>query len=113
MAGGEFVARNLEALNFKGRHVSIAFLRGPTAEVNIFQIMRKQLRLSGSTMKARSFAEKARLAAAIEANVWPLIASGAMKLTIDQTLPLAAAAEAHRRMEAGAHIGKILLKTGG
>lgn len=110
MAGGDFVARNLETLNFKGRHVSIAFLRGPVAEINLFQIMRKQLRLSGSTMKARSLAEKARLAAAIEAKVWPLFASGAVKPVTDRIYPLAEAAEAHRRMEAGRHIGKILLR---
>ncbi|NWG92550.1 MAG: NAD(P)H-quinone oxidoreductase, partial [Parvularculaceae bacterium] len=54
MAGGDFVARNLEALNFMGRHVSIAFLRGVKAEINLFEVMRKRLRLSGSTMKARS-----------------------------------------------------------
>lgn len=110
MAGGDFVARNLEALNVKGRHVSIAFLRGPSAEINILQIMRKQLRLSGSTMKARPFAEKARLAAAIEREIWPLLAAGTKLQEIDRIFPLEAAADAHRRMEAGAHVGKILLK---
>lgn len=112
MTGGDFVARNIAALNFKGRHVSIAFLRGPTAEINIFEIMRKQLRLSGSTMKARPFAEKARLAAAIEATVWPLVESGALRPVIDSRLSLGEAADAHRRMESGGHIGKILLKPG-
>jgi NADPH:quinone reductase-like Zn-dependent oxidoreductase len=112
MAGGDFVARNLEALNFKGRHVSIAFLRGANAEINLFLIMRKQLRLSGSTMKARGFDEKARLAAAIERNAWPLFASGALKPVTDRVFPLAEAAEAHSHMEAGRHIGKILLKVG-
>jgi putative PIG3 family NAD(P)H quinone oxidoreductase len=113
MAGGDFVARNLDALNFKGRHVSIAMLRGATAEINIFQIMRKQLRLSGSTMKARPFSEKARLAAAIEREVWPIIERGARLQEIDRVFPLEAAAEAHKRLEAGAHVGKILLKPGG
>lgn len=113
MAGGDFVARNLEALNFKGRHVSIAFLRGPTAEISIFQIMRKQLRLSGSTMKARSFPEKARLAASIEAEIWPLFANGAVRPVIDCEFALGDAAEAHRRMESGDHAGKILLRPGG
>ena len=112
MTGGDFVARNLEALNFKGRHVSIAFLRGAVSEINIFQIMRKQLRLSGSTMKARSFEEKARLAAAIEKNVWPLVAAGAVRPVIDRVFPLAEAAAAHRLMEEGRHIGKILLRIG-
>ena len=112
MTGGDFVARNLEALNFRGRHVSIAFLRGAAAEINIFQIMRKQLRLSGSTMKARSFDEKARLAAAIEKNVWPMFETGGVRPAIDRIFPLAEAAAAHQRMEEGRHVGKILLKTG-
>lgn len=112
MTGGDFVARNLNALNFKGRHVSIAFLRGASAEINIFQIMRKQLRLSGSTMKARSFEEKARLAAEIEKNLWPLLESGKVWPVIDRVFPLAEAPAAHQRMEEGRHIGKILLKTG-
>lgn len=109
LAGGDFVARNLAALNFKGRHVSIAFLRGATAEINIFDIMRKQLRLSGSTMKARGFEEKARLAAAIERNVWPLLESGAVRPATFRVFPLARAADAHRLMESGGHVGKILL----
>lgn len=109
MAGGDFVARNMEALNFRGRHVSIAFLRGASAEINVFTLMRKQLRLSGSTMKARSFADKARLAIAIEREIWPLFAAGAARAVTDRTFPLGDAAEAHRVMEKGAHIGKILL----
>lgn len=112
MAGGDFVARNLEALNQNGRHVSIAMLRGATAEINIFQIMRKRLRLSGSTMKARPFEEKARLAALIERQVWPLIESGEIRPVTDRLFPLAEVAAAHRRMEEGSHIGKILLKIG-
>lgn len=110
MAGGDFVARNLEALNYKGRHVSIAMLRGASAEISIFQVMRKQLRLSGSTMKARSFEEKGRLAADIEKTVWPMLEAGAFAPVIDKTFLLAEAADAHRRMESGRHIGKILLK---
>lgn len=113
MAGGDFVARNLEALNFKGRHVSIAFLRGAKAEINLFEVMRKRLRLSGSTMKARSLAEKARLAAAIEQRFWPYLASGAIRPVTDRVFPLQDAAAAHRLMEAGGHVGKILLRPGG
>lgn len=112
MAGGDFVARNLACLKPQGRHVSIAFLRGPAAEVNIFEIMRKRLRLSGSTMKSRDFAEKARLAAALKARVWPLLASGAIRPVIDRVFPLAEAGKAHERMESGAHIGKIVLRVG-
>ena len=111
MAGGEFVNRNLDALNPGGRHVSIAFLRGPMAEINIMSIMRKRLRLSGSTMKARSVEEKARLAAALKTHVWPLLTSGTVRPHIDRIFPLDDADEAHRHMEAGAHTGKIILST--
>ena len=110
MTGGDFVARNLTALNPGGRHVSIAFLRGPTASVNIIDIMRKRLRLSGSTMKARPPAEKARLARDIASMVWPLIEAGDARPIIDRVFPLNEAANAHKHMESGAHIGKIVLK---
>ncbi|MEM9168617.1 MAG: NAD(P)H-quinone oxidoreductase [Pseudomonadota bacterium] len=109
MAGGDFAARNLKALAPGGRHVSIAFLRGASAEISLFDIMRKRLRLSGSTMKARDAAEKGRLAEAIEREVWPLYADGRVRPAIDRTFPLAQAADAHRHMEAGAHVGKIVL----
>ncbi|WP_425409139.1 NAD(P)H-quinone oxidoreductase [Hyphococcus sp.] len=112
MAGGDFVSRNLACLNPGGRHVSIAFLRGAEASINIFAIMQKQLRLSGSTMKARSMEEKARLARDIRANVWPKLESGEIKPVIDQVFTMAEAAKAHKRMESGAHIGKIILKSG-
>jgi putative PIG3 family NAD(P)H quinone oxidoreductase len=111
MAGGDFVKRNMTAMNPGGRHVSIAMLRGNAGEIDIFQMMRKRLRFSGSTMKIRSFEEKARLAAALRDKVWPLFAAGRLKPVTDRVFPLAEAAEAHRRMEAGRHIGKILLKT--
>ncbi len=110
MAGGDFVPRNLAALNPGGRHVSIAFLRGPEAAINIFDIMRRRLRLSGSTMKARPPEEKARLAGAIGEHVWPLIEAGKIKPLIDRIYPLAEAGKAHERMESGDHIGKIVLK---
>jgi len=109
MAGGDFVKRNLSCLNFGGRHVSIAMLRGAEATINIFVIMQRRLRLTGSTMKSRPFEEKARLAASIRAKVWPLIASGKFKPVIDRVFPLTKAAEAHKLMESGAHMGKILL----
>ena len=112
MAGGDFVPRNLNAMNPRGRHVSIAFLRGAEATVNIMTIMRKQLRLSGSTMKARPPEEKARLARDIAAHVWPLIEAGKMAPLIDRVFPLAEAADAHKHMESGEHIGKIVLKVG-
>lgn len=112
MTGGDFVARNLACLNSRGRHVSIAFLRGAEATINIFAIMQKRLKISGSTMKARLFEEKARLARDIVAEVWPKLESGAMRPLVDRVFPLAEAAKAHELMESGGHIGKIVLKTG-
>ena len=110
MTGGDFVPRNLEALNFGGRHVSIAFLRGMETTINVMMIMRKQLRLSGSTMKARGPHEKARLAHCLKRDVWPLFEAGKLAPVIDQTFALADVADAHKRMEAGDHIGKIVLE---
>ncbi len=109
MTGGDFVNRNLECLNPGGRHVSIAFLRGATAEINILNIMRKRLKLSGSTLRGRDAAEKTHLANAIRTHVWPLIVAGKVGVAIDQIYPLADVAKAHIRMESGAHIGKIIL----
>ncbi len=112
MAGGDFVERNLACLKEGGRHVSIAFLRGAAASINIFAIMRKRLRLSGSTMKARGPSEKARLAAGLREVIWPLIEAGKIKPVIDEIFALKDAPKAHARMESGAHIGKIVLKIG-
>jgi putative PIG3 family NAD(P)H quinone oxidoreductase len=109
MTGGDFVARNLDCLNPGGRHVSIAFLRGAVAPINIFAVMRKRLRLTGSTLKARDAEEKARLVDGLVARFWPALAAGRARPVLDRTFPFAAAAEAHRRMERGEHVGKILL----
>lgn len=111
MAGGDFVPRNLACLNPGGRHVSIAFLRGMEATFNIFTVMQKRLRLSGSTMKARSFSDKARLASDIRQKVWPHLENGGLHPVIHKVFPLAEAASAHALMESGGHIGKIVLKT--
>lgn len=110
MTGGDFVARNLACLNPGGRHVSIAFLRGVEATINIFAIMQKRLRLSGSTMRAREVWEKARLAGALRREIWPLIEAGKIKPVLDRVFPLNDASAAHERMEAGDHVGKIILK---
>ncbi|MEQ1929858.1 MAG: NAD(P)H-quinone oxidoreductase [Parvularculaceae bacterium] len=110
MAGGDFVEKNLECLNPFGRHVSIAFLRGPIGQMNIFAVMRKRLRLTGSTMKSRDMADKARLAAGLRRDFWPHIEGGRIKPVLDRIFPLAEAAKAHERMEKGEHIGKIMLK---
>lgn len=109
MVGGEYVARNVDCLRPGGRHVSIAFQKGAMAEISIVQIMRKQLVLTGSTLRARPVAEKARLAEAVREHIWPLVEAGKIRPVMDQTFPMADAGKAHARMEAGAHIGKIVL----
>ena len=109
MVGGEYFARNIDTLAMEGRLVEIATLRGAKAELTIPTIMQRRLTVTGSTLRARSVAEKAAIARAVQANVWPLLESGAVKPVIYQTFPLQDAAGAHRALEAGAHIGKVVL----
>jgi NADPH2:quinone reductase len=110
MAGGDFVMRNLNCLKQGGRHVSIAMLRGPVGEFNIFTLMRKRLRISGSTLRSRDALEKARIARALHETVWPLFESGRLKVKVDREFPLGEAGAAHAMMEAGKHVGKIALR---
>jgi len=110
MVGGPYLARNLEVLREGGRLVYIAFLQGPRAEIDLSLVMRKRLTLTGSTLRPRSTAEKARLAAAIEAHVWPWIEKGRLKPVVDMVYPFARVEEAHARMAEGRHAGKIILK---
>lgn len=109
MTGGDFVARNIACLRPGGRHVSIAFQRGDAATFSVMAVMRKRLRLSGSTMKTRTPGEKSRIARALENEIWPLIESGAISPRVDQIFPLTEARRAHELMESGAHLGKIVL----
>ena len=109
MVGGDYLARNLAALAFEGRLVQIATLQGAKATIDLRAIMQRRLTLTGSTLRARSVAEKSALAAAVRHHVWPLIESGRMQPLVHATWPLAQAAEAHRTMEAGEHIGKLVL----
>ncbi len=111
MVGGDYLPRNLEALARDGRHVSIAFLRGATATIDIGLVMRQRLVLTGSLLRPRSVAEKGAIASAVKARVWPLIESGDFRPVIFATFPLAEAAAAHALMESGGHIGKIVLET--
>ena len=114
MVGGAYVPRNLQCLAEDGRHVTIAVLGGAKTELFIPLVMMKRLTLTGSTLRPRSDAFKAALADEIAANAWPLFTSGELAPVMDQTFPLAQAADAHARMEAGEHIGKIVLEvTGG
>lgn len=109
MVGGDYIPRNVKALAMEGRLVQIAFLGGTKAELNFAQVMLRRLTLTGSTLRPQSVEAKARIAAALEAEVWPLLASGRIAPVMDQTFPLEAAAAAHARMESSAHIGKIVL----
>jgi putative PIG3 family NAD(P)H quinone oxidoreductase len=109
MVGGDYTPRNLDALATEGRLVQIAFLKTPQVTLDLSQLMRRRLWMTGSTLRPRTVEEKSALARALEAEVWPLIEAGRVRPVIDTVLPLAAAADAHRRMEAGLHIGKIVL----
>ncbi|NIJ09201.1 putative PIG3 family NAD(P)H quinone oxidoreductase [Sphingomonas vulcanisoli] len=109
MVGGDYVARNLQCLADEGRHISIAVQRGPDATIPIWQVMRRRLHLTGSTLRAREAAYKALLTAEIAAKVWPYVAAGDLRPVIDRTFPLAQAADAHRNVESGAHVGKTIL----
>ncbi len=109
MVGGDYVDRNIQALAADGRLVSIAFLKGPKAEVNLMPLMLKRLTITGSTLRHRPVEKKGEIAEALEKHVWPLIEKGQIKPVIDSTYPLSEASEGHRRMESSRHIGKIVL----
>lgn len=112
MVSGSYVARNLACLAPDGRHVTIAVLGGMEATINMALVMRNRLTLTGSTLRARSDVFKALLAEEIARNVWPLFEDGTLRPVMDRSFPLAEAAAAHARMEAGDHIGKIVLDCG-
>ena len=109
MVGGDYVPRNLACLADEGRHVSIAFQRGPVAEIPIVEIMRRRLTLTGSTLRARDVRFKTMVADELAKTVWPYVEGNRLKPVIDQVFPLAEAAAVHARMESGEHIGKIVL----
>ena len=110
MVGGDYLPRNLASLTDDGRHVSIAFQRGAKSEVLIPDIMRRRLTLTGSTLRPRSVEFKTMVADEIFRTVWPYVEGGRLKPVIDAIFPLDRAAEAHARMEAGDHVGKIVLE---
>jgi putative PIG3 family NAD(P)H quinone oxidoreductase len=111
MVGGDYLPRNLDCLAEDGRHVSIAMQRGAAAEVSIAKIMGRRLTLTGSMLRPRSIAFKTLVADEIARSVWPFAAEGRLKPAIHATFPLAQAAEAHKLMESGDHVGKIVLTT--
>ncbi len=107
MVSGDYVARNCKCLAEDGRHVTIAVLGGAKADINMALVMMRRLTLTGSTLRPRTDNFKSALADEIADNAWPLFADGELSPVMDMTFPLAEAAAAHARMEAGEHIGKI------
>jgi putative PIG3 family NAD(P)H quinone oxidoreductase len=110
MVGGDYFVRNIDLLAVRGRLVQIACLKGAKAEINLPVVMQRRLTITGSTLRPRSVEEKGAIARALHKEIWPLIESGQVRPVIHATFPLASAAEAHRLLEAGSHIGKIVLQ---
>ena len=109
MVGGAYIPRNIRALALEGRLVMIAFLGGAKAELNFARIMMKRLEITGATLRPQSDQAKAEIAEALNARVWPLLASGKIRPIMDQSFPLEEASAAHARIESADHIGKITL----
>ena len=109
MVGGDYVPRELKILADEGRLVFIAFLRGPKTELDINELMRRRLTITGSTLRPRPVEFKGYVARNLREKIWPLIEAGKIKPEIYKTFPLAQASEAHRLMETSEHIGKIVL----
>ncbi|WP_295696998.1 NAD(P)H-quinone oxidoreductase [Lapillicoccus sp.] len=109
--GAKYLARNVDVLAVNGRLVVIGLMGGRTAEIDLGVMLAKRCALIATTLRARPADEKAAIVAAVREHVWPLIGTGRVHPVIQSTRPLAEAAEAHREMEASAHIGKILLTT--
>jgi len=113
MVGGDYLPRNLQCMADDGRHVSIAFQRGATAEIPIVEIMRRRLTLTGSTLRPRDVQFKTMVADELAKTVWPYVEGNRFKPVMDKVFPLAEAAAAHARMESGDHVGKIVLEVPG
>lgn len=109
MIGGDYVARNLVCLKDGGMHISIAFQQGARVELNIPRLMQRRHHLTGSTLRPRTAEEKAEIAADLREKVWPLFADGTLQARVDKSFPMNEAPAAHRRMEAGEHVGKLVL----
>jgi NADPH2:quinone reductase len=109
MVGATYTPRNLDVLAPKGRLVQIAVQQGAQATVDLAKIMQKRLTVTGSTMRPRSVAEKGAIANELRERVWPLLESREVRVVVDRVYPLAEAAAAHRYLESGGHIGKIIL----
>ena len=110
IVGGPYIQRNMKAARHDGRIVQLAFALGAKVELDVMPVMLKRLHYTGSTLRSRPDAFKSEVARQLEAQVWPLFERGALKPVVNQVLPLAQAAEAHRLMERAGHIGKIVLQ---
>lgn len=109
MVAAKYLQKNVDALADDGRLVVLALLGGAKAELDLSQVLRRRLHITGSTLRPRSVDFKADIARALRAKIWPLIEGGAIRPVLHQTFPLARAADAHRLMESSQHIGKIVL----
>ena len=109
IVGGDYLQRNIDTLARDGRLVHIGQLGGAKAQINLGPVLRNRLTITGSTLRPRSVAEKGAIARELLKHVWPVFESGAVKVIVDKTFPLALAADAHRLMEASTHIGKLVL----
>jgi len=109
MVGGDYLDRNLRALSQDGRLVQIAVQGGAKATIDLARVMTRRLTITGSTLRPRSIAEKAAIADQLRIHIWPLISAGSLSPVIDSVFPLERVADAHRRLESGAHIGKVVL----
>jgi NADPH:quinone reductase len=109
IVGGDYLARNIDCLALHGRLVQIGLMGGAKAQINLDPILRRRLTVTGSTLRPRTVEEKGALARELEAHVWPLLEAGTVRPIVARTFPLEQAAEAHRLLEAGEVIGKLVL----
>lgn len=110
MVGGDYVQKNIDILNINGRVCNIAYQNGPVVELNLMRLMLKRAILTGTTLRARSAAEKRDIRDAVEKDFWPAVADGTIKPVLDSSFPIADAEAAHAKMTEGGHIGKIVLE---
>jgi NADPH:quinone reductase len=112
MVGVDYFQRNLQVLAYDGRLVQIASVSGRVAQLDLYDVMRKRLTVTGSGLRNRSANEKARLAREVEKKVWPWIRRGKLRPLVDKRFPLERAPEAHQRLETGSQFGKVILTVG-
>ncbi len=109
MVGGDYLPRNIACLAENGRHVSIGLQHGSKGELDLAAVLKRRLMLTGSALRPRSLAFKTLIADSLEQEIWPLFADGTLRPVVDRVFPLARAEDAHRWMESGRHVGKIIL----